>query len=573
MSPVRNRLRVLVVVTLFVIAYGWSLGDLRRVLGFPLGSYGFYSNGSVVTLVDSEGAAADAGLQVGDRISFGGSSPLSRYAIVRGIAAYPGERLAGTVTHDGRSRRVVLVARPESGSEVAFVALRFILAFLAIGVATALLLTRPDVATWGFFLYCLSVISLPGAVFTFALPWSIRSYSVGIDIVLSNAAAVGGVMFALMFAHQPWTTWRRVTLGAIICGALVVIVFDGMALASGTSTDFLPPIQDVFTAFVLLAMLVGFVDSYRNDAGGSRQRLKWMIGALLVSVPALYAASWYYPGHLTYPQYVGLIAVQAVLPLSAAYAMFRTRVVDINFVISRTLVYGSLTALLVAIFSLLDATLARAFAESRVGLSIDITVALLLGFSLNAAHRRIDSVIDRVLFRERHRAEWQLERGATGVVHATDDTAITATLVQLPAEVLKLTGAAFYRSATDGFARITSVGQLAQLPERIDNNDALALSLRADLRPVRVDDVPLSHVSGSRSGGAAVLAIPIAMRGELAGFALYGAHSNGADIDPDEQRALLPLAMNAAVAYDHLETVALRARIAELESMLAPVSK
>ena len=52
------------------------------------------------------------------------------------------------------------------------------------------------------------------------------------------------------------------------------------------------------------------------------------------------------------------------------------------------------------------------------------------------------------------------------------------------------------------------------------------------------------------------------------GFVVYGAHANGADIDPDELRALAGLVKNAAVAYDHLEAQALRARIAVLEAMV-----
>jgi hypothetical protein len=266
---------------------------------------------------------------------------------------------------------------------------------------------------------------------------------------------------------------------------------------------------------------------------------------------------------------VALIAVQGALPLIAAYALFRKRVVDLNFVVSRTLVYATLTAALVAVFSLLDAAFSRAFAESRVGLGVDITIALLFGFSLNAAHRRIDSVIDRVLFRERHRAQVQLENGASGLLHATKAEAINETLLQLPVKALSLTGSALYLGSEVGFMRSGATGPLQHLPAVVDRNDALALCFCARTKPVRLDDVPLSKLHAGHAADSPVLAIPLSAHGTLIGFAVYGAHRNGADIDPDEQSAIAPLGVNAAIAFAYVESQALRARLSELEARIA----
>jgi len=563
----RRRLRLFTVIALIVVATWWNLFDLSRVFGFPLGTYGFSSNGSIVTRVERGGEADRAGVHVGDRIVVGRSDhpEVARYSLARGATAHAGDKLSVTVKSAAGTRDITLIAAPESPSQRAFVALRFALALLTVGVATVLLLTRPEPATWGFFLYCLTVITLPGAVLTYALPWSVRNATVTLSYALGNASLVGGVLFAWMFAGQKWTPSRRAVLGLTLFGAAIVTAIEWYGSFTGSAQP-AQAASDAYSGFVLLMMLFGFIDSYHHDEGVARQRLKWMIAALLISVPALYASSWLFPGYLSYGQYVSLIAVQAVLPLSAAYAMFRKRVVDINFVISRTLVYATLTALLVAIFSLLDALLSRAFAESRVSLSIDIAVALLFGFSLNAAHHRIDAVIDRVLFRERHRAERRLGLAAAAIVHATDEDVVGPTLVRLPVELLRLTGAAFYRRVGATFSRQEAIGELTHLPDVVEYNDPLALCLRAELRPIRLDDTPLSTL---RKSNAAVLAFPITMRGELTGLVVYGAHRNGADIDPDEERALSPLATNAAIAFDHLDAEALRGRIAVLEAMLS----
>ncbi|HET9343854.1 MAG TPA: PDZ domain-containing protein [Candidatus Eremiobacteraceae bacterium] len=557
--------RLVVVIVLIVLSLGFSPLDIRRFIGFPLGEYGFNSTGTIVTRVDSGGPAERAGLHVGDRIAFGDATRLSRYAVIRGVAWSPGDKLSGTVTSGGRTRTVALVADPEPASVQAFVALRFVLAFLTIGIAAALLLTRPEIATWGFFLYSLMVINLPGAVSNYVIPPILLNVDSYVFSIFFSLAGIGGVLFAFAFAGQPWTPWRRLAIAATFTAAAVATLLE---VLFGAASDRGLSIVDAFAGLALFMMLLGLIDSYRHDDGASRQRLRWMIAALLIVVPAHYIAGWFYPGPLSYGAYASLIAIQAVLPLTAAYAMFRKRVVDVDFVVSRTLVYGVLTVSLVAIFSLLDAVLSRSFAESRVSLSIDIIVALLLGFSLNSAHRRVDVVIDRVIFRERHRAELQLERSANGIIHASDEDTVSQTLVRLPIEALRLTGAAVYRMDGAAFTKAAASGQFVSLTGSVGRNDALPLYLSSEHQPVRLDSLPLSVFGESHGTASVVLAIPVTMRGELDGFVVYGAHRSGADIDPDEQRALVPLVRNAATAFGHIEAAALRARVATLEAML-----
>jgi len=565
MFRLSNVSRLVVVIVLIILSLGFSPLDIRRFIGFPLGEYGFNSTGTIVTRVDSGEPAARAGMHVGDGIALGDATRLSRYAVIRGIAWSPGNRLSGTVTSGGRTRSVTLVADPEPASIQAFVALRFALAFLTIGIAATLLLTRPELATWGFFLYSLMVINLPGAISNYVIPPTLLTADSYLFAIFFSLAGVGGVLFAFAFAGQPWTRWRRLAVAVTFAAAAVAI---GLEVLFGGTSDRALNVVDAFSGLALFMMLLGLIDSYRHDDGASRQRLRWMIAALLIVVPAHYIAGWFYPGPLSYGAYASLIALQAVLPLTAAYAMFRKRVVDVDFVVSRTLVYGTLTVALVAIFSLLDAVLSRSFAESRVSLSIDIVVALLLGFSLNSAHSKVDAVIDRVVFRERHRAELQLEHSAAGIVHATDEAIVSQALVRLPTETLRLTGAALYRAEGDAFNKAAASGHLVSLAESVGRNDALVLYLSAEHQPVRLDSLPLSVFNESHGAASVVLAFPVTMRGELDGFVLYGAHRNGADIDPDEQRALTPLVRNAAAAFSHLEAAALRARVAILEAIV-----
>src|ERR1700680_891371 len=68
-----------------------------------------------------------------------------------------------------------------------------------------------------------------------------------------------------------------------------------------------------------------------------------------------------------------------------------------------------------------------------------------------------------------------------------------------------------------------------------------------------------ARAHGAPSGPAhPVLALPITVRRELVTIVLYGAHTHGEPLDPDEIKAIAGLASAAAAAYDHLEADALR---------------
>jgi hypothetical protein len=52
----------------------------------------------------------------------------------------------------------------------------------------------------------------------------------------------------------------------------------------------------------------------------------------------------------------------------------------------------------------------------------------------------------------------------------------------------------------------------------------------------------------------------VTVRHELVSFTLYGAHVNGAELDPEEVGLLEELAREAARAYDHVEAQRVRQR-------------
>ena len=86
--------------------------------------------------------------------------------------------------------------------------------------------------------------------------------------------------------------------------------------------------------------------------------------------------------------------------------------------------------------------------------------------------------------------------------------------------------------------------------------------LLAEERVIWLDDLR-SHLD-SENAAIYTLAVPVTVRHELVSFTLYGAHANGAQLDPEEVELLEELAREAASAYDHVEAERARLRYTQL---------
>jgi hypothetical protein len=86
--------------------------------------------------------------------------------------------------------------------------------------------------------------------------------------------------------------------------------------------------------------------------------------------------------------------------------------------------------------------------------------------------------------------------------------------------------------------------------------------LMAEEKLVWLDELR-SHLD-PQNAAIYTLAVPVTVRHELVSFTLYGAHSNGAQLDPDEVALLEELAREAARAYDHVEAERARVRYMQL---------
>jgi two-component system, NarL family, sensor kinase len=320
-----------------------------------------------------------------------------------------------------------------------------------------------------------------------------------------------------------WRWWARVEVAALVVAFVSSLLHPrplypehpeidnplGVpALEGGTLTAAFP-----MGALLILAGLVVGAGSlglrFRRARGTERQQLRWLtVGAALASVALLVALT-----ALVVEDGAGLIfqaalgVSVALLPLATGAAILRYRLYDLDYLVSRAVVYGLLTgagvAVYVAVVELAEWLLREGLG---VGGSLLATAVIALGFA--PARDRLQHVVDRRLYGERE-----------------DPVRAVARL----GERLR-----------DGPARAPGGDVLAGVLQEV------CQTLRLPSASLRLDDG--AEVAWFGRPGAARESIPLDHEGQRIGELLVGARTGEQGLRASDRRVLGILAAPVAVA-------------------------
>jgi hypothetical protein len=167
-----------------------------------------------------------------------------------------------------------------------------------------------------------------------------------------------------------------------------------------------------------VAAIVSLILRFRRSRGEERQQIKWFAYASTLGFMAILFVS-FFDLPVVDERIDALIehliwtVAPLSLPVSAGIAILKYRLYDIDLLINRTLVYGSLTALLAAVyFGGVAATQAifRTITGHEQQPQLAVVVSTLVIAALfNPLRRRIQSFIDRRFYRRKYDARKTLE--------------------------------------------------------------------------------------------------------------------------------------------------------------------
>ena len=520
------------------------------------------------------GSPADrAGVRVGDRLAAG-----DNYETASRIRApYAGERERLTFERARGTYTVTLTAGPNPhftlwqriGGILAYVPPTVFLV-----VAFLLVFLRPSLMSWSFYVFAVGYFGTSPAF----MYWShvlTPSAFVGLTFVLSTILGPWSVLpllpFVLRFPNGDALGWRRRIdpfVWVFLALTFVLYVFEWRLYSGSTvipAWDVIPSTIIPLAGFALAGLILA--KNVATAAPSDRQRFGFLALGTGISFAAY--AIYYVPGvPFAVGQAIGFAVV--LMPICIAYAVFRLRVLDVNFVLNRALVYSVLSLCVIALISMLDWLFSRVVSIGRFTVGIELLATIAVGFLLDRINRTVEGVVERIFFHGRRLAERRLRRAAAALPYATDEDAIVDGLVQVPVDALRLAAAALYRRSDDGrrFRGVATARETTIATPGFDANDLLVRMLLADEKIVWLDDLR-SHLDATEAA-IYTIAVPVTVRHELVSFTLYGAHANGAQLDPDEVELLELLAREAARAYDHVEAERVRARYTQLLERQSP---
>ena len=195
---------------------------------------------------------------------------------------------------------------------------------------------------------------------------------------------------------------------------------------------------------VLIAISVASLLLRRVYARGvERQQTKWFTYAAAVAASgAILKFIISDPLDLVWIGGVGYALVLiglAGMPIAMGIAITRYRLYEIDLIINRTLVYGSLTAMLVALYVVGIVVLQRIFVTLAGQQSTLAVVAstLLIAALFNPLRRRIQSFVDRRFYRSKYDARKTLEAFSAKLRDETDLEALNNDLVGVVRETMQ----------------------------------------------------------------------------------------------------------------------------------------
>jgi signal transduction histidine kinase len=186
-----------------------------------------------------------------------------------------------------------------------------------------------------------------------------------------------------------------------------------------------PVVNVVQTAFLPLAVAAaaGLAVRYRRATPDVRHQIKWVAYASLLTAIALLISGLVLGNPLG-----ALLTVGPLIPVAAGIAIFKYRLYDIDVVISKTIVYGSLAAFITLVYVLivvgigsLGSGFGRAGSRPDLGLSILATAVVAVAFQ--PVRERAQRLANRLVFGKRATPYEALSEfaGRMGGTYATED--------------------------------------------------------------------------------------------------------------------------------------------------------
>jgi hypothetical protein len=275
---------------------------------------------------------------------------------------------------------------------------------------------------------------------------------------LGNQVSLALAPFLLLLfptGRLPSRRWRPLAWISALSGVTIMVLvflFDNPDQVAGTIGVMAGSV--VFVIFATIAVsALSLLFRYRRARGVERQQLKWVAFAAVLAALFLvgqqlfwligllisYLVGWDQPSLNRSLDNLLNVAIEVCLYAGVGIAILRYRLYDIDIIINRTIVYGTLTVSLALVYlggviSLQG--LLRALTGGGSQLAI-VASTLAIAALFNPLRRRIQNFIDHLFYRRKYDAAKTLEAFSARLREETDIDALNSELLSTVRETVQ----------------------------------------------------------------------------------------------------------------------------------------
>jgi hypothetical protein len=191
----------------------------------------------------------------------------------------------------------------------------------------------------------------------------------------------------------------------------------------------------------LVAAIIVVYVRLGSARGAERQQLKWFAYAAAVTMGMVFFGPWVAWGLPIWVSFPLGIAALSALPVAVGIAVLKYRLYDIDRIINRTLVYGTLTATLVLVYFGVVTTTQALFrtltGQQELPQLVVVASTLVIAALFNPLRHRIQSFIDRSFYRKKYDAAKTLEGLSMKLRDETDLEALSDDLLGVVREAMQ----------------------------------------------------------------------------------------------------------------------------------------
>lgn len=555
------------------------------------------------------GPDLESGLRPGDRIVGFAGAPLEgrrqcQYPLLWRVEGRPlrrGQRLSLTIVREGLPREAIVrlggisPAQAREATRIQAMMLpKQIAGFCLWLLGVLVLFRRRDAVTSVFFLWCMALALYTASSAIAVSLWD--SYPPGLISLFRTGFTIGWFFAPALFGHfccvyaaAPAKLWRRRLLPGLfylmpVTALLATHVLSPGGVAGMAGRLLWWGLAASWLGTLALGLLILLRARRWTTDPLRRKQIQFVFaGSLAYALVFLHAFISAVAGWDVDPTTVWAWLPHVLLlvtPMTFAYAILRHRLLDLDVVIRRSLVYTLLTLSMGGVFIVLQQLIGALLQASAgaTGLPAQTVSAIVVAALFGPTERWIGRLVEAVFNRRKLWRLQQLQRLSQEISFIDDAARLKQVVVERVAEVFAVESAALHwLDAASGEYRLAHQLGLAALRRAgcFRKGDGLAVWLAMDHLPLELAALPRDDnyrrldagEKGRLAALGAALCVPLSAGGQLAGFLTLGPRRDHDLYCAQEKAALLAVGSLSAASLRQAE---IEQRLRELERNQGP---